>query len=317
MMRLSPLKSGDTIGLAAPASAVPTERVKQSVDYFESKGYNVFSAPNADRAEDDAILNTLAGPDSARTSALNEMFANPDIKAVCCLTGGYGVTRILRDIDFSLLKQNPKIICGFSDTTALHMAIYRETGLSSFHSPNMDSHPLDPDAEAVWLNMLQGNAVEFDGDYASRFMSGGKLPHVWKPGKAQGVLIGGNLTLVAALAGTPWAAPQDRDVILFLEDIGEFAYRVDVMLLQLMQSGAFRRVKGLVLGQFTKRKQQTKEAPDLMQRVLKAFCAQLDIPIVMNFPIGHVKKNFTVAHGARVEFNADEVSIRYLNPVIS
>ena len=163
--------------------------------------------------------------------------------------------------------------------------------------------------------MLQGDAVEFNHATAARFASDAPAPQAWRPGKAEGVLIGGNLSLVAGLAGTPWAVSQDRDVILFLEDVGEFAYRIDVMLLQLMQSGAFERVKGLVLGRFTKRERQNKEAPDLIERVLKAFCAQLDIPILAHFPIGHVRKNLTVAHGARAELNADAASLRYLGPL--
>ncbi|MBZ0257216.1 LD-carboxypeptidase, partial [bacterium] len=254
-------------------------------------------------------------PDSARIASTNEMLADPEIKAICCLSGGYGVTRILRDLDFAALKQHPKVICGFSDITGLHMATYKETGLISFHSPNVDSYPLDPASEAVWLEMLRGETVVFDHQAAERFQGKPPQPQTWRPGKAEGVLIGGNLTLVAALAGTPWAVPQDRDVILFLEDVGEFAYRIDILLLQLMQSGAFKRVKGLVLGQFSKRKAQQKEAPELTEQVLKGFCNQLEIPILAYVPIGHIKKKFTVAHGARVTLDADAATLRYVDPI--
>ncbi|MDP8243246.1 MAG: LD-carboxypeptidase [Candidatus Hinthialibacter antarcticus] len=314
---VSPLQSGDWIGFAAPAHAVSNERIQRAANFFEENGYRVRVALNASDEAEDKILGKLAGPDAARIASTNAMFAAPDIKAICCLTGGYGVTRILRDLNFSALKKHPKVICGFSDITALHLGVYRETGLISYHSPNVDSYPLDAATESVWLRMLRGETVNFDEKVSAQFKSNAPTPQTWRAGKAKGVLIGGNLSLVAALAGTPWGVPRDRDVILFLEDVGEFAYRIDVMLLQLMQSGAFNRVKGLILGQFSKRKVQQNETPDLLERVLKAFCAQLDIPIVMNFPIGHVRKNFTVAHGARVELNTEDVSLRYLDPIYS
>lgn len=312
---ITPLQPGDGIGFAAPAHAVPQERVQRARKFFEDSGFQVRIVPNASADDPDAVLGKMAGPDAARIASTNAMFADPEIKAICCLSGGYGVTRILRDLDFAALKKHPKVICGFSDITALHLATYNETGLISFHSPNVDSCPLDPAPEAVWLEMLHGETVEFDQQAAERFQSKLPQPQTWRPGKAEGVLIGGNLTLVAALAGTPWAVPQDRDVILFLEDVGEFAYRIDILLLQLMQSGAFKRVKGLILGQFSKRNAQHKEAPQLLERVIKEFCNQLEIPILAYVPIGHIKKKFTVAHGANVTLDADAATLRYLDPI--
>lgn len=309
-IRPSFLKPGGVIGFAAPAYAVPEDRIQRGIDYFIEKGYTVRVAPNADAVERDEILNKLAGADADRIASTNALFAADDIDAILCLTGGYGVTRTLKYLDYGALKRHPKVITGFSDITALHSAVYRETGQVTLHSPNIDSMPLNEATERIWIKAIAGDISDFIPTNADGFDDEPPL-ETWKPGQAQGVLFGGNLTLIAALAGTPWDIPRDRDVILFLEDVGEFAYRIDVMLLQLWQAGLFERVSGLVLGRFTKRKAQEDEPDDLMERVLKSFCEKLDIPILANFPLGHVKKNFTIAHGALATLDATEQTLIY------
>lgn len=306
------LHQGDCIGLAAPAHAVNPEDIEQGRALLERYGYRVKVAANALDQDDDEILNEFAGPDARRVASFNEMLANDEIDGICCLTGGYGVSRILSQIDYDALRNAPKLITGFSDITALHLAVYRETGLASLHSPNIDSLPLIPMTETAWITALQGSPAPIPSSMADLFSEADPL-QCWRPGRAEGVLVGGNLTLVAALEGTPHALPRDEDVILFLEDVGEFAYRIDLMLQQLKMAGAFDRIRGVLLGQFSKRRAQKTEPEGLLREVLRAFFETLEIPVMANVPIGHVKKNLTVAHGARVMLDAGAKEMTYLN----
>jgi len=313
-IKLHPLNKGDLISLAAPAHAVKPEDIKMGRELFESQGFRVRVTKNALKKDQDKILNRFAGPDEERIQQFNSELANPEVKAICCLTGGYGVSRILDRIDFDLLKQHPKIICGFSDITALHLGIFRECEMVSLHSPNGDSMPLISITKKAWLQALGGELIEIPSRQAEPFLQDDPI-ETWHSGKAHGFLVGGNLSLVSALVGTPHALPENKDLILFLEDIGEFAYRVDLMLQQLWLSGSFEFVKGLILGQFTKRDKQETEPITLMDQVLKRFCENLNIPVLANFPIGHVKKNLTVAHGAHVVMDADNQSLKYTQSI--
>ncbi|MBI1390248.1 MAG: LD-carboxypeptidase [bacterium] len=309
---LSGLEPGAEIAFAAPAHAVPPAVVRLGRDLFEGHGFRVRAAENATHDEDDDVLHKLAGPDEWRIQETNRLFNDPSVEAICCLTGGYGVMRILDRLDFAALKKHPKVVCGFSDITALHSAIYAKTGMSSLHSPNVDSAPLHPLTESAWFAALRGFPVEAPSELVASMCDDSPM-ETWRGGEAEGVLLGGNLTLVSALMGTPYAFPRDRDVILFIEDVGEFAYRIDLMLLQLWMAGAFQRVKGLMLGRFRKReRQQNEEAPGLLEDVMKLFRQRLKIPILANVPFGHVKLNLTLVHGASIRLNADEQSWRYI-----
>lgn len=306
-----PLKPGDTVILAAPARAVEPKVVRAGKAFFENQGYRALVMDNALEDEYDPVLEYFAGPDDARVRRMNEALAHPDAKAVCCLTGGYGVTRILSKLDYAALENHPKWICGFSDITALHMAVYAETGLPSLHSPNVDVIPMPDIARDAWLAALRGNPTGLSSPLGNRFTENNPA-EAWSPGRAEGVLLGGNLTLVSALAGTPHFPAADGGIVLFLEDVGEFAYRVDLMLTQLWQTGLFERVSGLILGQFTRRSAQEGEPEGLLEEVLRSFCRKLGIPVLANFPIGHVGKNLTVVHGARVGIGAEPPSFEYV-----
>lgn len=306
------IQKEDSIHFIAPSRAVDDDDIKAATVEFHQHVSKITISSNVTANEDDYIFNRLAGDDDLRTKALNEAFNDPNSKAALAVTGGFGANRILRDLDYEALKSNPKMVCGFSDITALHLAVYTQTNLVSLHSPNLDSIPLLPLTQKAWLSALQGTLITTESTEFQDFLIDGSL-ETWKKGNAEGVLLGGNLSLVAALEGTKFALPKDRDVILFLEEVGEKASRVDLLLHQLLLAGSLQRVKGLILGHFTKRKSQSDEPPDLITQVLQEFCKKLDIPVLANFPIGHVKNNLTVAHGAMVKLDAGNQSLRYID----
>lgn len=307
-----PIQKEDSIHFIAPSRAVDDDDIQAATVEFQQHVSQITISSNVTANEDDLIFNRLAGDDDLRTQALNEAFRDPKSKAALAVTGGFGANRLLRDLDYEALKSNPKIICGFSDITALHLAVYTQTNMVSFHSPNLDSLPLLPFTHNAWLSALQGKLISTESTEFQDFLIDGPL-ETWGKGAAEGVLLGGNLSLVAALEGTKFALPKDLDVILFLEEIGEKASRVDLLLHQLLFAGSFQRVKGLVLGYFTKRKAQSDEPTDLITQVLQEFCKKLDIPVLANFPIGHVKNNLTVAHGAVVKLDSDNQSLCYID----
>ncbi len=304
---LKPLSKGDLVAVAAPAKAVSIGEVQKFQTMLENKGFQVLAGENVT----DEILLKLAGEDERRIQELNRFFRHSEVRAIFSVSGGYGCTRILSRLDYKHLRNHPKIICGYSDITALHMAVYVETGLVSFHSPNLDSHTRTKFTDDQWWNMLGGKLPEQiplpdDKSYTGL--------ETWNGGIGEGTLVGGNLSLIAALEGTPHAIPKDRDVILFLEDVGEFSYRIDWMLNQLRLAGSFENVKGVLLGQFTQRKHTKRETAALLKNTLQRFFQQFDIPVLANLPFGHVKNNITLAHGTRIRLDADQQVFTYSNP---
>ena len=271
-----------------------------------------------------------------RAEELNAAFRSPDVDAIFPGTGGYGSTRILERLDFDMIQHNPKVLVGFSDITALHSAINQRTGLVTFHSPNPmwglgNEDNLSPfSAHWFWRALLAdryppgelGYTISPLGwiDSATNAVLKKEceleLPITVHGGRAEGRLIGGNLSLVAALMGTPYEI-DTTDKILFLEDVGEAPYRVDRMLCTMRLAGRLSRLRGVVLGQFTRRKNEdTSDEIRTIDDVLDEYFSQLGIPVVKNFPLGHHRCNATLPVGVLCELDADKQTIRLLeNPV--
>lgn len=306
---MTPLRSGDLIALDAPASRMGDESIQRAVDALREKGFRT----RVGRYSTDEYLSRFAGTDEQRADSFSRSLADPDVRAIFCLTGGYGASRMLHLVDWDKLKHDPKPVTGFSDITAIHMAIYRETGLPSFHSPNMDqiNRLTDYTETAFWNHTLNQN---LDGNLLpAPSEEDDDQPQTWISGTAEGVLYGGNLSLVSALEGTPHAMPKNEPVILFLEEVGEYPYRVDLTLRQLMLAGSLTNVTGVVVGQFTLRRRRSTQ--EEMQAVLREFFLSLGVPVIANAPIGHVRNNHTVAHGVSCRLDADSKHLSYLqNP---
>jgi muramoyltetrapeptide carboxypeptidase len=268
-------------------------------------------------------------------------FADPDVDAVFPVTGGFGATRILDVLDYDVIRRNPKIMIGFSDITALHVAINQRTGLVTFHSP-VPEYGLGNDknltpfaAKWFWRAILAKNyrgalagsaepgytivarpsAAEASTD-ASIFAD--VPPAVTlREGNARGRLIGGNLSVIHALMGTPFEIQTDGK-ILFLEDVGEAPYRIDRMLRTLKSAGKLDHVAGVVLGGFTARKedQPWDQSDATVDDVLREYFTAVPAPVLIQFPAGHVPYNATLPIGVLVELDATRGTIRLLeNPV--
>jgi muramoyltetrapeptide carboxypeptidase len=336
------LKPGDTIMFVAPAADLDRTRMMLAKKRLEERGYKI-------KMRDDlfAVEGYLAGSDQRRANELMEAFRDPEVDAVFPGTGGYGVTRILDLLDYEVVRQNPKMLIGFSDITALHAALNKKSRLITYHSPVPMYGLGSPDNLSKFSKKYFFRAVE-DGpdackDYTIECSKKDKVPQpiALGKGKARGRLTGGNLTLIAALEGTPYSLDLDG-AILLIEDVGEAPYRIDRMLQQLKSAGKLSKIRGAVVGQFTE-SERVPSKPDqyvaiateygnwfwrncqrlfievpepkeedptdprfTMDGILRQYFEPLGVPVLMNFPIGHYKMNCTLPLGGEVEIDADK-----------
>lgn len=290
------LREGDVIGVVAPASPIyPEDRLDKAKAYLQSLGYKVKLGKHVRKTR-----GYLAGSDRERAYDLNAMFADKSVKAIFCLRGGYGSPRLLRLIDYELIRRNPKIFVGFSDVTALCCAIFAKTGLITFSGPMLLSDMTAPDEYSqyhLW-RMLTKPAIY------GRFINH-ETHHLIgiRAGEAKGRLIGGNLSLLSALVGTPFL-PDMRKALLFIEEIGEEPYRVDRMLSQFENAGILEKLSGLVIGQMTDCVEDDEDKPslaleDVIEDYLRAF--PKDAPACANLSYGHVKHKLTIPVGAKAK----------------
>ena len=249
----------------------------------------------------------LAGTDAERAKDLNDMFAHQQVKAIICLRGGSGAARILPLIDYENIKRNPKPLLGYSDITALHNAIYAQTGLVTFHGPN---------GSGSWnsFNVNQFQKMFFDQElirFENEMVKGDDLvvkqnrTQTISPGVAEGIIVGGNLTVLTALAGSPYL-PDFQDKILFLEDVEESPYRMDRMMSTLQLMGALDKIKGFIFGQCTDCDPSGGYGSLTLNQILEDFIAPLKIPAYRGAMIGHVPKQFIVPIGAKVRMDATQ-----------
>lgn len=237
----------------------------------------------------------LAGSDAHRLADFNRMSADDSIDAVWCIRGGYGAMRLLDGLDYHAWTRRPRALIGFSDITVLHAAIGQRAGLVTYHGPTARGQLTDATRESFQTAMQLGAG----GSYFVR----GPMTTL-AGGRARGRLVGGNLALVAALVGTPYAWELDG-AILVLEDVLEDVYRIDRMLTQLWLSGALSRVAGIAFGQFTEIPEDEANAERGVDHVLRDCAERVGVPCVTNFPIGHVPDHVTLPFGAVAELDAD------------
>jgi len=299
--RLAP---GDLIGLITPAS--PPEKpelIDETISRLSAFGFRIKPGKNVRKRG-----SYLAGSDEERAEDMNAMFADPEVKGIYALRGGYGSCRILPLLDYEMIRANPKPFVGYSDVTAVHNAILLKTGLVTYHGSNASS-AFEPGNEAACRRALMGSVDPTDLTLFSRQRGGEKLKTV-VPGKVIGRLIGGNITCLLRLLGTPYE-PDFRGVILFLEDTGEKAYRIDGNFCHLRLAGVLDKIAGLVIGQFdhAEAKEETRIA-ECLQREAE----RIGVPSVTGAPIGHFVEQITVPHGAQVEFDAEEQRLSLIHP---
>ncbi len=291
------LRVGDTIGIAAPASPFNQQTFEQGVAVLESMGFRV-KIPKS-------IFKTkgyFAGSETERAKLLMELFEDDSVSAIFCARGGFGSMKLLPLLDFDTITTHPKILVGFSDITALLAAIYKQCGMVTFHGP-------------VVTTLANGSkktpSALMDALTSTRpLVLTPSKPAVVKPGQASGPMIGGNLTTLTHLMGTPYES-ELNDHLLFLEDRGEAPYRLDRMLSQLQLGGRLDRVAGVILGTF----QDCGSLEDVHDVMKKAFY-NAQVPILAGFDVGHGKDNLTVPIGLDADMDTQDGTLRFLEPAV-
>lgn len=293
------LQTGDLVSLIAPSGPVNEDRLQRAVSNLESQGFRVDVGKHIL-----AQYGHNAGTDEQRLHDLHAAFAQPESKAVWCIRGGDGAYRLLPKIDYNLVTQNPKLVIGYSDITALLQAFYVQLGLVGIHGPIAASSATDfanfwPDLSAIILGGGAGYTIY--GDEQTSSLSGGV---------AAGVLVGGNLSLLAALAGTPYAMDA-KDKLVFIEDVGEEPRRIDRMLSTLRQACGLEEAAGIILGQWVdcecdldpENGEKCLNRTRPLKTILAEHTAHLGIPVLYNFPFGHGDKlcSFPVGVRARMD----------------
>lgn len=308
------LRPGDTIGLIAPASYVENaERLARMEETVRSMGLVPKLAPNLLHRD-----GYLAGPDPERAASVNAMYADPEVRALWAVAGGWGCQRMLPYLDYPLIDAHPKLLIGSSDITALHLALAARTHCPTIHGPNA-AHSWGEGPRASF------RALVFDGGTPTVVNPPNPdplLPDPWPirtlhPGRARGRLLGGNLSVLTALVGTPWL-PSFTGAILFLEDTNEAEYRIDRMLVQLAQAGILKQVAGVVFGQCTNCRNPVPGYTGFtVDQVIAQHLTPLGVPAFQGAQIGHIAAQISLPVGAPVEIDASAGAIRVLAPVVA
>ena len=282
------------IGVTAPAFYIKDDDFKEALKILEQAGYSVRLTPSCTGRD-----GYFAGSDEMRAQDINSLYADDDVDAIICLRGGYGSSRILDKLDYPMIAEHPKPLIGYSDVTALHVAINQNSGISTVHGPMISS--LKPDITEYTLEeLLEGLSGEKAAGEIS--LPEGEELSVLVPGTARGYIIGGNLTVITSLIGTDYELKGDG-ALLLLEDIDEPPYKIDRMLRQLYDSGLFDRVNGILFGEFTGCEDQ--RGKDL-EEVLREYAELSGKPVIMGVPAGHGDNNMYLPLGVEAVMTGEQ-----------
>ncbi|MEH2128702.1 S66 peptidase family protein [Nostoc sp.] len=299
------LQAGDTVGLISPAGIVDAKDIEAARKSISQLGLKVKLGKHIlDR------YGYLAGKDSDRADDVNLMFSDRTIKAIIPMRGGWGCNRILPLLNYSLIRSHPKIIIGYSDITTLLLAINARSQMITFHGPVATSTWNQFTVDYFKRILFNGEAVTMQNLNSSEV----RLETI-APGKARGKLVGGNLSVLSAMVGSPYLPPWNKS-ILFVEEVGEDVYRIDRMLTQLKTAGILNQIAGFIFGQCTKCSLGDEPSFTLMQ-VLQQHILPLGIPAWYGSMIGHIKDKFTLPIGVEVEINAELGTIQMLEAAVS
>lgn len=285
MITPPPLRQGDTVALVAPASKVKKSEVDTCIENFEAKGFQVKASDHlCDK------WGNFAGTDEHRAASIMEAFKDESVKAIWCMRGGYGSTRLLGKLDYEIIRSHPKALIGMSDITALHLALNQKARLVSYLGPNFRALS-DQSTEHPALATLQR----------------GKEPLVFKgeealvSGKGVGLLTGGNLSTIASTMGTPWQIETNKKIFL-LEDINEKSYRIDRYLNQLKQAKLLDGLAGLILASFINCDSQ-QEGDFTLDDIFEDYFGKAPYPVLKGFPSGHIEAQVTLPLGRQAELD--------------
>jgi len=297
MLKPKALKKGNNIGIVAPSSPASSDKLDAAVKILKNMGYEVTIGRSCYEKN-----GYLAGSDETRADDINRMFKDPDISAIFCMRGGYGTPRILDMLDYETIAENPKIFMGYSDITAIHIAFVQKCRMVTFHGPMLTS------------DFISSHFEKYTKDAMLKALtSTGPLGDVKAPeyepqeevlyhGNAEGEIIGGNLSLIAATIGTPYEI-DTRGKILMIEDIEEQPYRVDRMLTQLRLSGKLSDAAGIVLGQFTDCVPKEPENSLTLDEVIEQIILPAGKPVLKNVCLGHGTHKATIPMGVKAQID--------------
>lgn len=316
----SALKRGDIVCCVAPATViVDPELIESTRQYLQSYGLSVIMGKHVlDRS------GYLAGTDENRAHDINAAFANPKVKAILALRGGWGSNRLLPHLDFAMIAKNPKIFMGFSDITTLLNAFYHKAGLVTFHGPVGFTPWSDYSLDYIKRLMFEGQKVVFKNEdhYGPLQVTGDNVIRTINPGVAEGRLVGGNMSVWLSLSGSDYL-PDMRGKILFFEDVNEALYRIDRYLSTLKLNGTLDKIAGIIFGSFREPKNDfdnEREEPDkaafTLVDVITQYIRPLNIPCYMGAQIGHIRHNPTWPVGGLVSMDASTGTLRLLEPAV-
>jgi len=291
------LSPGDTIGIAAPASPFDKESFKEGIRIIESLGFNVKTPENVFRRN-----GYLAGSDMERAESLMQLFEDDTIHGIFCARGGFGSMKLLPLLDFRIIAKNPKIFVGFSDITALSLAIYQHSGMATFHGPLVTTLGKGSEATIAALKTAISSSTPL-------VLTPSK-PLVLRPGKASGPVIGGNLTVLTHLLGTSYE-PSFHGHILFLEDRGEAPYRIDRLFSQFRLASHLDGISGLILGTF-----HDCGNPEEIYNIVTEALKDTQIPILAGFDLGHGPENLTIPLGLRAKLDTENGNLQFQEPAV-
>lgn len=295
------LQPGSVIGITCPAGYLPLEKAQACIAVLEEKGFRVKIGQTVG-----AEHFYFSGNDAARRADLQAMLDDAELDAILMGRGGYGLSRIVDELDWSRFQQKPKWIWGFSDITVLHSHIQQALGIATLHGPMCAAFAPEtagaPHIEAT-LRALTGGGLRYE-----------TVPHsINRPGKAEGILTGGNLALLAHLTGSP-SQVDTSGKILFIEDIGEYRYNLDRMLLNLKRSGQLRDLAGLLVGDFTDCQDTTRPFGQEVEIIIADKVAGYDYPVLAGLPVGHGDINFPLRLGQYCRMEVTDAGGSFFNP---
>jgi muramoyltetrapeptide carboxypeptidase len=302
MIKIPPyLKKGDTIGIVCPSGTLSAKKAATCISTLEAWGYKVKIGKTLGTQH-----HYFSATDEARATDLQEMLDDKNVQAVLCGRGGYGMSRIIDVLDFKKFKKHPKWVIGFSDITLLHNHCTQALKIASLHAPMAGAFN-NGQSNNEWVlslkHALQGKKANYKAatHALNRF------------GKATGKLVGGNLTLVAHATGSV-SGLQTKNAILFLEDIGEYKYNIDRMMIQLKRSGMLQNLAGLIVGGFTQTKDSDPAFGATVYEIIENAVAAYNYPVCYDFPVSHDKENYAIKHGVHytLQVNAKKVSLQEL-----
>lgn len=284
MMKIPPyLKKGNTIGISCPAGYMPEEKAAKCIETLQQWGFEVMVGKTLGSNSN----NYFSGEDEQRLNELQAMLDDDSIQAILCGRGGYGVGRIIDQLDFTKFKKNPKWIIGFSDITVLHCHLNSKVKVASMHAPMAAAFN---DGENEYIEALHKAMIGKKTNYKC-------ATHLFnKTGNSAGELVGGNLALLVNMIGTP-SDINTKNKILFIEDIGEYTYSIDRMFYQLKRSGKFDKLAGLVIGRFTDMKDTERLFGKTVYEAINDIVKEYEYPICFNFPVSHGKENYALKVG--------------------